>query len=255
MTTSAFLGALAGYYTRTPVAHVEAGLHTNDKFSPYPEEMNRTLIGNIADWNFAPTKRACGNLAGCGARNVHNVGNTIVDAVNILRRERKIPVTRSNEVPVTLHRRENHAIMGRLFDELNRVAIGNPDLELILPIHPNPNVRKHRTRLKAKNIRVIPPVGYLEMLRMLGRARFVITDSGGIQEECACLNKKVLVVREATERPEVLEMGLGKLVGGRIRPHIAWAKAPAGKSGPCPFGDGRAAERIVRILSGSLAIS
>ncbi len=252
-TTTAWALAQMAFYNGVKVAHVEAGLRTFNPENPYPEEMNRTLIGNIAEWNFAPTQRACENLAGCGARNVHNVGNTIVDAVKILRRERKIPVTRSNEVPVTLHRRENHAIMGRLFDDLNRVAIGNPDLELILPIHPNPNVRKHRARLKAKNIRVIPPVGYLDMLRMLGRARFVISDSGGIQEECACLNKKILVVRETTERPEVLEMGLGKLVGGKIRPHVAWAKSPAGKTGPFPFGDGRAAERIVRILSRSLA--
>jgi UDP-N-acetylglucosamine 2-epimerase (non-hydrolysing) len=91
------------------------------------------------------------------------------------------------------------------------------------------------------------------MLRMLGRARFVITDSGGIQEECACLKKKVLVARKTTERPEVIEMGLGRLVGWKFLPHIAWVAAPAGKSGPCPFGDGRAAERIVRIISRSLA--
>jgi UDP-N-acetylglucosamine 2-epimerase (non-hydrolysing) len=151
---------------------------------------------------------------------------------------------------VTLHRRENHKIMGRLFDELERVAVENPDLELILPIHPNPNVRKHRLRLKAENIRVMPPVGYIEMLRLLGRAWFVISDSGGVQEECACLNKKILVVRKTTERPEVMEIGLGRLVGRRIRPHVAWAKAPVEKTGACPFGDGHAAERIVRILSG-----
>jgi len=248
-TTTAWALAQMAFYNGVKIAHVEAGLRTFNPANPYPEELNRTLIGHAAEWNFAPTKRACENLTGCGARNVHNVGNTIVDAVDILRRRRKIPVTRSNEVPVTLHRRENHAIMGRLFDELNRVAAGNPDLDLILPIHPNPNVRKHRLRLAAKNIRVIPPVGYLEMLRMLARARFVISDSGGIQEECACLNKKILIVRETTERPEVIEMGLGKLVGGKLLPHIDWARSPAGKSRQHPFGNGRAAERIVRILS------
>lgn len=254
-TTTAWALSQMAFYNGVKVAHVEAGLRTFDPGNPYPEEMNRTLIGNIAEWNFAPTKRACDNLAASGARNVHNVGNTIVDAVKTIRRARKIPVTRSNEVPVTLHRRENHEIMGELFDELERVAAGNPELELVLPIHPNPNVRRHRGRLKAKNIRVVQPVGYLEMLGMLGRAAFVITDSGGIQEECACLNKKVLVARETTERPEVIEMGLGRLIGGKILPHVKWAKAPPGKAARCPFGDGRAAERIVRILSGSLSAS
>jgi UDP-N-acetylglucosamine 2-epimerase (non-hydrolysing) len=248
-TTTAWALAQMAYYNGVKIAHVEAGLRTFDLENPYPEESNRTLIGNLAEWNFAPTRRSCENLARCGARNVYHVGNTIVDAVNIIRRDRGVPVSRSNAVPVTLHRRENHKIMGRLFDELERVAVENPDLELILPIHPNPNVRKHRLRLKAENIRVIPPVGYIEMLRMLGRAWFVISDSGGVQEECACLNKKILVVRETTERPEVMEMGLGRLVGERIRPQIAWAKAPVEKTEPCPFGDGHAAERIVKLLS------
>ncbi|MBI5575407.1 MAG: UDP-N-acetylglucosamine 2-epimerase (non-hydrolyzing) [Deltaproteobacteria bacterium] len=251
-TTTAWALAQMAFYNGVKVAHVEAGLRTFDPHNPYPEEMNRTLIGGVAEWNFAPTKRASENLLGFGARNVHNVGNTIVDAVKAIRRARKIPVSRSNVVPVTLHRRENHAIMGLIFDELNRVAAGNPDLDLVLPIHPNPNVRKHRPRLTAGNIRVIPPVGYFEMLRMLASARFVISDSGGIQEECACLNKRILVVRETTERPEVIEMGLGRLVGRKLLPHIEWARKPAGNSRLRPFGDGRAAERIVRILSRSL---
>ncbi len=249
-TTTAWALAQMAYYNKVKIAHVEAGLRTFDLENPYPEELNRTLVGSIAEWNFAPTKRARQNLSRGGARNIFRVGNTIVDAVNIIRHERKIPITRSNEVPVTLHRRENHDIMGDLFNELERIAIENPELELIMPIHPNPNVRKYRSRLKAKNIRVVSPLGYLDMLRMLGRARFVISDSGGIQEECACLKKKILVVRETTERPEVMGMGLGKLVGRIIRPHIAWAKAPVGKIGRCPFGDGHAAERIVKILSG-----
>ncbi len=248
-TTTAWALSQMAFYNGVKIAHVEAGLRTFDRENPFPEETNRTLIDNLAEWNFAPTQRACENLAGCGARNVFHVGNTIVDAVNIIMRDRGIPVTRTNEVPVTLHRRENHRIMGELFGELDRVAVENPDLELILPIHPNPNVRKHRSRLKAGNIRVIPPVGYIEMLRMLGRAWFVISDSGGIQEECTCLYKKILVVREATERPEVMEMGLGRLVGGRIRPHIGWAKTPVEKTGACPYGDGHTAERIVQILT------
>jgi UDP-N-acetylglucosamine 2-epimerase len=125
---------------------------------------------------------------------------------------------------------------------------------MILPIHPNPNVMKHRKRLKAANIEVIAPVGYIEMLRMIGEARFLISDSGGIQEEASCFNKKILVVRDTTERPEILEVGLGRLVGADIRPHVAWAKEPVEGAVPSPFGDGHAAEKIVTALAGNAAL-
>jgi UDP-N-acetylglucosamine 2-epimerase len=248
-TTTALALAQVAFYNRISVAHVEAGLRTFDLANPFPEEANRALIGGIADVNFAPTRRAVLNLRRAGARNIHLVGNTIVDAVRLIRAEHGLADTAgSREVLVTLHRRENHAIMDKLFAELNRVALRHPELRLTWPIHPNPNVQRHRRLLTVPNIRVIEPVGYLEMLRLVAGSWFVITDSGGLQEECSCFHKKVLIARETTERPEILDVGLGRLVGSRILANINWAQTPPQRRKPSPFGDGRAAERIVSVL-------
>lgn len=248
-TTTAWALALAGFYNKVRVAHVEAGLRTFDLDNPFPEEANRALIGQIAAINFAPTRGAKANLEKAGAKSVHLVGNTIVDAVNFIKKEHGLAnLPTSNSVLVTLHRRENHEIMDVLFDELNNVATEYPDLNLILPIHPNPNVRKHRERLTSANIRVIEPVDYLEMLKMIAASAFIITDSGGLQEESSCFNKKVLIVRETTERPEILDVGLGRLVGRKILANIEWAMEKPETTVSTPFGDGRSAERIVDIL-------
>ncbi|MFQ5735692.1 MAG: non-hydrolyzing UDP-N-acetylglucosamine 2-epimerase [Thermodesulfobacteriota bacterium] len=250
-TTTALATAQTGFYNRVRVAHVEAGLRTFDLENPFPEEANRAVISQLATVNFVPTRGARENLDRVGARNVHLVGNTIVDAVEIIKREHGIgDIARSNAVLVTLHRRENHAIMGSLFNELNRVALEYPDFELVLPIHPNPNVQRHRGHLTAPNIHVIEPVGYLEMLRMIASAPFIITDSGGLQEEASCFNKKVLIVRETTERPEIVDVGLGRLVGKDILSNIEWARIAPEVLATSPFGDGHASERIVRILVG-----
>lgn len=249
-TTTAWALALVGFYNKIRVAHVEAGLRTFDLDNPFPEEANRALIGQIAAINFAPTRGAGSNLEKTGARNIHLVGNTVVDAVNIIKKEYGLAdMPPSNNVLVTLHRRENHEIMDALFDELNRVAAGYPHLNLVLPIHPNPNVRKHQDRLTAANIKIIEPVGYLEMLKMIAASPFIITDSGGLQEESSCFNKKVLIVRETTERPEILEVGLGRLVGREIFANIGWAMQQPEAIIASPFGDGCSAERIVKILT------
>jgi UDP-N-acetylglucosamine 2-epimerase (non-hydrolysing) len=248
-TTTAWALALVGFYNKIRVAHVEAGLRTFDLENPFPEEANRALIGQIADINFAPTQISKANLEKAGARNIYLVGNTVVDAVNIIKQEKGIAdLIASNMVLVTLHRRENHEIMGVLFDELNRVAIRYPDLQFILPIHPNPNVQKHRNRLTASNIRVTEPVGYLEMLKLIASSVFIITDSGGLQEESSCFNKKVLIVRETTERPEILEVGLGRLVGKAILANIEWARIKPESVTGSPFGDGNSASKIVETL-------
>jgi len=247
-TTACALSHIA-FYNKVRVAHVEAGLRTFDLENPFPEEANRAVIGEIAAINFAPTRNAKRNLERAGARNIHLVGNTIVDAVGIIQEEHNIPnIALSNDVLVTLHRRENHEIMDKLFEEINQVALRHPDLRVTLPLHPNPNVQKHRGLLVAPNIRVIKPVGYLDMLRMVASSWFVVTDSGGLQEECSCFNKKVLIARGTTERPEILDVGLGRLVGRRILDNIKWAKTPPEPNKTSPFGDGHAAERIVRTL-------
>lgn len=249
-TTTAWALTLIGFYNKIRVAHVEAGLRTFDLDNPFPEEANRALIGQLASVNFAPTRGAQQNLERSGARNIHLVGNTVVDAVEIIRKEYGVASSpSSNIVLVTLHRRENHDIMDRLFDELNRVAVAYPALNLVLPIHPNPNVQKHRSRLTASNLSVIAPVGYIDMLKMIASSAFIITDSGGLQEEASCFNKKVLIVRETTERPEIIDVGLGRLVGEKILPNIEWAKVSPDAVTASPFGDGRAAERIAKIIT------
>lgn len=248
-TTTAWALAQMAFYHGIRVAHVEAGLRTFDLENPYPEELNRTLITQVASLNFAPTGQAYDNLVASGAKNIHLVGNTIVDAVNHFKTSLDLREDTSNTVMVTLHRRENHAIMEGLFDELQSVAERNPDLELILPIHPNPEVQRHKRRLTADNIRVIPPISYPEMLRLINRALFMISDSGGIQEEATCFNKKVIVVRKKTERPETIDIGLGQLAGKEIQKFVEWAKAPASHGTKSPYGEGDAAKKIVRILS------
>jgi len=247
-TTTACALAQMAFYNGVKVAHVEAGLRTFDLSNPFPEELNRTLIGRLAHVHFAPTRQAADNLVREGAVHVHLVGNTVVDAVNFFKAKMIRPTASSGKVLVTLHRRENHACMDRLFHEIQAVAMGNPDLEIVLPIHPNPNVQKHRAILTAANIRIIEPIGYPEMLKLISESSFIITDSGGIQEEATCFNRKVLIVREKTERPETIEMGLGRLVGKEIEAAVAWARIPPPPPGKSPYGDGHSAEKIASWL-------
>lgn len=251
-TTTALALAQMAFYNGVKVAHVEAGLRTFDLENPYPEEFNRTLITRFADLNFAPTRQAVSNLVAEKARNIYLTGNTIVDAVRFFKRSLKIKTEIGNTVPVTLHRRENHAVMDLIFQELQKAALKNPDLEFIFPIHPNPNVRKHRSILKAGNIRVTEPMNYPEMLRVIARAAFIISDSGGLQEEAACFNKRILIMRKVTERPEVVDMGLGLTAGAKIEKFIEWAKSPVPTMTQSPYGKGRAAEAIVRVLEKNL---
>lgn len=248
-TTTAWALAQMAFYSGLKIAHVEAGLRTFDFMNPYPEELNRTLISQIADYNFAPTKKAFVNLEKSGARNIHLVGNTIIDAVKYLKEKLNLQIETTPLVPVTLHRRENHAIMGKLFAEIDAIAQKNKDLEFIMPIHPNPNVQQHRKLLMAQNIRVIAPVGYPEMLQLISKAAFIITDSGGIQEEATCFNKKVIIARQKTERPEVIECGLGVLMGRNIDQFIEWARIPPPSQELSPFGKGDTADKIAQILS------
>ncbi|HET6460257.1 MAG TPA: UDP-N-acetylglucosamine 2-epimerase (non-hydrolyzing) [Syntrophales bacterium] len=248
-TTTAWALAQMAFYSSIKVAHVEAGLRTFDLENPYPEELNRTLITQVAYFNFAPTKRAYDNLLRCDAKNVHLVGNTIVDAVNHFKNNLNLASTYSNKVLVTLHRRENHAFMDQIFDGLNAAAVDNPRLEFIFPIHPNPNVMRHRDRINSGNIHIVPPMAYSDLLKLMSQAAFIISDSGGIQEEATCFNKKVIVVREKTERPEVIDCGLGVLSGRAIGKFIEWALIPPPPLKQSPFGDGHAAEKIVDVLS------
>ena len=281
-TTTTFCAALAAFYRHIPVGHVEAGLRTWNKFSPYPEEINRVLATRLADLHFAPTDLAKQNLLkeGVPGERVLVTGNTVVDAlmfaVQRVRRHRPsipgLPKELMNGecdrpvVLITAHRREN---FGRRLESICRAIAGLgevfPDAHFVYPVHLNPNVREPVFRRLAgrKNIHLIEPLSYLPFVAMMDRSTLILTDSGGVQEEAPSLGKPVFVMRDTTERPEAVEAGTAKLVGtdsgilvrevtqllNSRRAYGAMAHAHN------PYGDGRAAGRILdaceRFLSGA----
>jgi UDP-N-acetylglucosamine 2-epimerase (non-hydrolysing) len=227
--TSSFVGALAGFYGRARISHVEAGLRSGDKEAPYPEEVNRTLISHMADYHFAPTERARANLAAEGlTENVWVVGNTVIDALHIGlqliddKLERRylddfefLDFSR-RIVLLTVHRRESFGrpvedIGGAIRDLCKRFA----DVQFVFPVHLNPNVKEpmHRLLGDCGNVYLVPPMDYPHLIWVMNRSHLVLTDSGGIQEEAPALGKPVLVMRDVTERVEGVEAGTAKLVG------------------------------------------
>jgi len=271
-TTTAFCATLAAFYRRIPVGHVEAGLRTGDLYSPWPEEGNRALITRLARWHFAPTSRAKENLLreGVTDETIIVTGNTSVDAI-IAASERVrlsppevpgVPQTLlSDDAPLVLvtgHRRENFGPgLARVCDAIATLARHLPQVHFVYPVHLNPNVNDPVRRIlqteHLDNIHLISPLEYLPFVRMMVRATVILTDSGGIQEEAPTLCKPVVVTREVTERPEALEAGTAILVGtdsARIVAEIErLIKQPSARAamvaGSNPFGDGRAAQRIV----------
>jgi UDP-N-acetylglucosamine 2-epimerase len=274
-TTSAMTGALASFYVRTPVAHVEAGLRTYDLAAPFPEELNRQMIGRVARWNFAPTDAARENLLreAVPAESILVTGNTSIDALRIVAADASgdpfaevgIPGPGAGErlVLVTAHRRESFGGPFRdLCTALRTAADRWPDLRIVYPVHPNPNVRRPVAELLSGHPRIhlVDPVGYRAFVRMLRRAWIVVTDSGGIQEEAPGLGKPVLVMRETTERPEAVAAGTARLVGtspARILAAIAdlhdnEVSYRGMATARNPFGDGHAAERMEERLAQDL---
>lgn len=241
--TSTVLGvALAAFHLRIPVGHVEAGLRTFDLTSPFPEEANRQMVSRIARWNWAPTHLAARNLKeeGIAEESILVTGNTVVDACM----SRVGEIRYGHQVLVTLHRRENFGErMESLFRQIDRLAAAHPELEFIFPMHPNPGVQALRGLLS--HVRTTAPMGYDEMVDLLSKVRFAITDSGGIQEEAAAFRKKVLVCRNTTERPEGIDVGLARLVDTDVEGHFSWANESPEWSGENPYGDGKASARIV----------
>jgi UDP-N-acetylglucosamine 2-epimerase (non-hydrolysing) len=220
-TTTAFAGALAAFYNRIRVGHVEAGLRTGKRHSPYPEEVNRAMISRVADLHFAPTAQARANLLREGIADAEIVvtGNTVVDVLHAA-------LARAPEPPpgpppgryllVTVHRRENHgAPLAGICDGILGLLAGDPLLEAWVPMHPSPQVRRMLIERLGREprVRLTEPFGYTRFVQVLSRAALVLTDSGGIQEECATLGKPVLVLRRDTERPEAVDAGVALLVG------------------------------------------
>jgi UDP-N-acetylglucosamine 2-epimerase (non-hydrolysing) len=243
-TGSAFGCALAAFNRQLKIYYLEAGLRSGDLQHPYPEEGYRQMIARIADVNLAPTQLSANNLIKEKVHGkIHVVGNSVLD--NLV--DFGDP-TYENFVLITLHRRENHYWMDKWFTELNDLAIANPDLEFILPIHPNPNVQKWKHLLTSVN--VVEPMEHTDMILHIKKCRFIISDSGGLQEEGSFFNKQVIVCRTTTERPEGLYTGhlhlcknpndLKKLFGKvNNNPYI---------SENCPYGDGDTAIKVLNIL-------
>lgn len=270
-TTTVMTVALACFYHRIPIGHVEAGLRTGDIQNPFPEEANRVIAGRLARWHFAPTETSRQNLLGEGlpADQVHVTGNTVIDAL-LMTAARELDVgveldASKRLVLVTSHRRENFGEPFRsICRGLRTLAERNPDIEILYPVHPNPNVHDvaHEMLGSVSNIRLCSPLDYAPFIAALKRAYLVISDSGGVQEEAPALGKPVLVLRDETERPEAVEMGVVRLVGPHeerivTEPQRLLDDPAAYRSmarGVSPYGDGKAAGRIVEILARDLHV-
>jgi len=287
-TTTVFTSALAAFYQKIRVGHVEAGLRTFDRYSPFPEEMNRSLTASLADFHFAPTETAADNLRREGKEgdSIHVTGNTVVDALLLGRemlgaweedRRRQLLVEaglgedvvgrllggKGRFLTVTAHRRESFgAPFDRMLQAVLEVTRRYDDVEIVYPVHPNPNVREAVQRIlhDKKRIHLIEPVRYEQLLSLMDNSVLLLTDSGGIQEEGPSLKKPVLVMREVTERPEGIDSGVARLVGtdfDRIVSTVselldseqAYAAMATGQN---PYGDGTASRQIADILTASL---
>lgn len=274
-TATAMAGALAAYYRKIAVAHVEAGLRSHNIYHPWPEEVNRKIIGTIAALHFAPTETAAAALR---AENVdpaaiHLTGNTVIDALHwVTDKIAGQPSLASGLAPlearfagkrligVTSHRRENFGGGLEAIAQAIRTLAARPDVALIFPVHPNPNVRAVMDAALADlpNVALIEPLDYPHFARLLAISEIMLTDSGGVQEEAPALGKPVLVMRETTERPEGVEAGTAKLVGTDASRIVAEATVllddPAAYAAMArahnPFGDGHSAARIADLLAG-----
>jgi UDP-N-acetylglucosamine 2-epimerase (non-hydrolysing) len=269
-TTTAFAGALAGFYKRIKVAHIEAGLRSFNKCSPFPEEINRILVGHIADYHFAPTKKAKDNLIkeNIPSKNIFVVGNTVIDALlmgmDIIKRDDrtfhdyfKFIDYSKKIILVTGHRRES---FGKPFEDICHALkkIAKEHVEIVYPVHLNPNVRRHVYPILngIKNIHLIDPLEYPHLIWLMNKSYLILTDSGGIQEEAPSLGKPVLVLRDVTERTEGIEAGTGILVGTNKKKivdstrtllfnHRVYRKMAQRRN---PYGDGKSSSRIRDIL-------
>lgn len=272
-TTSAMCGALCGFYRNLVVGHVEAGLRTGDVYSPFPEEANRCVIGKVANLHFAPTQLSADNLLreGVPSSRVHVTGNTVVDALQWMRT--RLPSAAPGEIPphvataigqhrlllVTGHRRESFGSgMASMCGALRRLADRFPDSAIVYPVHLNPQVQTPVRAILADHPRIhlLPPVSYGSLLWLMERATLILSDSGGVQEEAPSFGTPLLVLRDTTERPEVIDAGCAELVGTdearilnaatRLLTDSAAYSAMANRANP--FGDGLASERIVAAL-------
>lgn len=266
-TTTAMAASLAGFYQKIPVGHIEAGLRTYDINNPFPEETNRHIISVLATYHFAPTKNAFNALLkeNIPKKLIYLTGNTVIDALKMIEKNfQKVKFdfgisSKNKLILVTAHRRENFGQpLKNICRALKIIVRNNPDVEVIYPVHLNPNVRNTVGKMLSgvQRIHLIHPVEYHELTHLLRKSYLVLTDSGGIQEEAPSFGKPVLVMRKETERPEGIKAGVAKLVGtdtSKIVKHVeillynskAYNKMSKAIN---PYGDGNAAKRIARII-------
>jgi len=243
-TTSVVGLSIASLNRKIKVIHLEAGLRTFDTDNPYPEENNRKIVSTIAKIHLCPTELNRSNLINENTQgDIFVVGNTVLD--NLI--EFKDKCEYKNKVLITMHRRENHETIDRWFEEINKLAISNPYLEFILPIHPNPNVQKHKNILT--HVKIVEPLSHEDLLDILVKTKLVITDSGGLQEECSFFNKKCLVCRKVTERPESIGttsfiVDLPEQLSNMFNYHINEFKVDT----QSPYGDGKSSIKICEIF-------
>lgn len=271
-TATVFFASLVAFFERTRVGHVEAGLRSHDKWSPYPEEVFRRLTDQLTDFYFAPTRAARDNLLaeGVDPATVFVTGNTVVDALLTVHekapgisddRTREVVADAPRLALLTAHRRESFG--QPLLDVFGAVAdlvAETPDLHVLYPVHPNPNVREpaHDRLGGIERVHLVEPLDYLDLVQVLGEADLVMTDSGGIQEEAPTFGAPVLVLRDVTERPEGVDAGVATLVGTDPQTILSTARAKLSESGSeerrlsNPYGDGRAGDRIAEIVDHAL---
>lgn len=269
-TSTAFIVSLACFYKKIKVSHIEAGLRTFDKFSPYPEEMNRTLISSLADIHLAPTERSMNNLLGANVSkdNISVTGNTVIDSLHIAQKivntNKKYSmdelITHEKIILFTGHRRENFGKgFENIFMALKEIVDLHPEVKIIYPVHPNPNVKNLADKFfkDSSNISIIDPLDYGKFVWLMSKSYLIITDSGGIQEEAPSLGKPVLVTRDKTERPEAVEAGTVILVGNNMKKITKTASMLISNQNEYqkmsklinPYGDGKASDRIVKLIN------
>ena len=265
-TTTTFAGALAAFYHQIPIGHVEAGLRTYNKYSPYPEEINRQFVGLVADLNFAPTERSRKNLLDEGKNpdSIYVTGNTAIDALKTtVKKEYKNEITEwaegSRLIVLTAHRRENLGEpMRHMFKAIKRVIEKYDDVKMVYPVHLNPQVINVAKEIfgECERVKLIQPLEVLEFHNLLNKSYLILTDSGGIQEEAPSLGKPVVVLRDTTERPEGIEAGTLKLAGTNEETIFSiiddllcndtnYQKMSKASN---PYGDGKASKRITDII-------
>ena len=268
-TTTVMVAALAAFYRKIPFGHVEAGLRTGNMHNPFPEEMNRVLASHLARWHFAPTQSAKENLLreGIPDTSITVTGNTVIDALYSMSKQSEPFAPRVTPgrrlILVTAHRREN---FGKPLEDIcyaiQHLADSRPDVEFLYPVHPNPNVKCIVERVLSghQQVMLCEPLPYLPFVAAMKSAYFILSDSGGVQEEAPALGKPILVLRNETERPEAVDAGVAKLVGTSFDRIVRESTSLLDDEkayqvmarGVSPYGDGNAASRIVSILKDSL---